>query len=175
MFCQITIQLLPFLLLRNNNLLYSIILFINWLLQKSNHIILKEHNVKRNGISQVIQKYREIAESWSRYHRQCQPQVVRCAHCVLFGSEAAVQPSADMLAYSSGTGIRGGGENRPMGREAHPRRSQCSLLSSVCPPTSSTTSLPIVPAFSRPGRNPRDGPKSGRDQRILSPLCYAIA
>lgn len=30
---------------------------------------------------------------------------------------------------------RSGGENRPMGREAHPRKSQCSLLSSGCPPT----------------------------------------
>lgn len=49
----------PFLFLRNGNLLYSIILFINWLMQKNNRITLKKHNVKKkNDIIQVIQKYR---------------------------------------------------------------------------------------------------------------------
>lgn len=125
-------------------------IFINWLMQKVDYIILKERNVKNFIIS-------TLSNSWSRNHRVVTSLstdnvslrwfVARIMYCLARRRRRRYNPLPACSLTARGR-IRGGGENRPMGREAHPRRSQCSLLSSVCPPTSSTTGLPIVPAFS---------------------------
>lgn len=101
------------------------------------------------------------------------PQVVRYAHCVLFNVGGGATPCRRArLRLEPRT--RGGGENRPMGREAHPRKSQCTLLSPGYPPTSpcrvfrrEPARLLLLRSF-HPGGNPRVGSNRGDPDRATS-------
>lgn len=79
--------------------------------------------------------------------------VLRIVYC--FGrrrrSRHNPRPPATALRQS-----RGGGGSRPMRVEAHPRKSQCLLLSPSCPPTSLDRFFHLRPALlpaARSGRN----------------------